>query len=237
MQGEQAYNRAVYEVVQEIIRQLLLHDGADFDYKFQSENLGITSLEQLKILRLLSNKKIINFKQHVRQKGGDWSDDDIRAIYYDRFEIVTTKEKLDQYAASLNTSNTEVPRMSANTDKTIMCTLQMKDRDMVLKVGEYPEQKIGKMLEGRPLYRLMAALSGKPPGVFVTSADVLPNVDDLWQLFAKSNYSYLAPFFQHSKKRIAFFPTIELSIDQVLSILSKVTDKYRQNVAGIAKNL
>ena len=237
MEGEKEYTRAIYEVVQEIIRQLLQHDGKPFTYSFQPK-LEISKLEQSYMIRALARNGVIKFKRHMVSDIFMHNEGIEEKIYNRRrFVITASKEKLEQYARGLKVSDEGISRTIEQVDQAIMCTLRMNDRDMMLKVGDYPEQKIGQLLEGRPLYRLMAALQGKPPGVVVTSAEVLPNIDNLWQLFAKSKYSYLAPFFQHSNRRIAFYPTVELSRNQVLSILSKVTDKYRQNADSIAKSL
>lgn len=243
MSGETSFNRDMYEVVQEIIRQLLVNDSKPFDYQasygLRSAVPYVSTEEQQKLLGILHNKGIIRLNHYRVHNPGteamvimEEEPAEIEAMMSHVYEITTSKAKLEQYASSLNVTDT-----AENSTQSYTCTLRLHDRDMMLKIGEYPEKQIGRLQEDRPLHKLMAALSSRSPGVEVRSADVLPNIDNLWQLFGKSNYSYLAPFFKTSNKRITFYPTIELSRDEVVTMISKVTEKYRKNFDGLANSL
>jgi hypothetical protein len=247
MSGEATFNRNMYEVVQEIIRQLLVNDSEPFEYKttygLRSSVVNVSREEQLKLLSILNDKGVIRLNHYrVHNPGTEvmmetqlGDEAEIEAMMSQVYEITASKAELDQYAASLSVPGKEQETIAGI--QMITCTLRLHDRDMMLKIGEYPEKQIGRLQEDRPLHKLMIALSSRSPGVDVRSADVLPNADNLWQLFGKSNFSYLAPFFKHTNRRIAFYPTVELSKNQVISLISKVTEKYRKNLDSITDNL
>ena len=238
MQGEQAYNRDIYEVVQELIRQLLHHDGEPFTYTFQPD-LKITKREQLYIFRTLAKKDVIKFEQHM-VPSIFMHNEGIEVNIYNRrrFVITTSKEKLELYSASLGVDhNAKEAHMS---QKKIKCKLLLDgSRDLKLKVGDYTEQPIGKLNEGSTVYDLTTALSRTSAGSFVNRLDIVPNYKsrNLWQAYTRNGYSYLKPFFSSADNRIAMRDEVELTAEQILSMIPKIAEKYRNNFGLIEQDL
>ncbi|HEY1644870.1 MAG TPA: hypothetical protein VGF75_00605 [Candidatus Saccharimonadales bacterium] len=246
MNGEARFNQDMYEVVQEITRQLLVSDGKTFEYRtsygLRSSVLNVSSEEQVKLLNILNDKGVIRLNHYrIHNPGtevmtetllGDQAE--IEAMMTQVYEITASKEKLDAFAEEL------IPSIGQHGlgDK-IMCALRLDDLDFKLTVGDYGEQRIGRLHQDRSLYKVMSALSTRPSGTDVNRIEVFPNSkgSNLWQIFVKSKYGYLTPFFKHSRDRISFQPNVELPKAMVLTMVSKINEKYRNNFDDIVKDL
>lgn len=239
MEGEKEYTRAMYELVQELIRQLLQHDGEPFTYAFQPK-LEITKLEQLYIIRALARKGVIKFKERM-VSDIFMHNEGIEAKIYNRrrFVITASKDKLEQYAISLGIDHKA--KEVHTPQKKINCRLLFNDndREFKLKIGDFTEQLIGKLNDGSTVYELTAALFRNPAGVYVNRLDVVANYKsrNLWQAYTRNGYSYLKPFFSSADNRIAKRDEVELTVEQVLSMIPKIAEKYRNNFDFIEKDL
>ena len=241
MNGEALFNQEMFEVIQEVSRQLLVNGGSPFNYRTPSRShiaLIATSQEHIKILGILHDNGVIklnHYLAHTPFSIGETDQKTIEAMMMDVYEVATTREKLDKYAETLDVSDNS---SQSEPEQKIICTLRLDDLDLKMKIGNYEERQVGRLHQDRSLYKLMIALSNRPTGTDVNRTDVLPNmkVPNLWQIFVRSNYGYLKPFFKYSKDRISFQSNVELSKLTVVSIISKINEKYRNNFVDIVKD-
>lgn len=237
MTGEESFSQEAHDLVQEVIRQLLLHDGEPFTYRFQPK-LEITKAEQLYILKSLARKGVIKFKEYMVPDAFKHNEGIEAQIYNGRrFVITASKEKLEQYGANLGVNhNAKETRMP---EKKIKCRLRLDGRDFKLKIGDYPEQLIGRLNEGSTVYDLTLALSRSPSGSYVNRLDVVPTYRNrnLWQAYTRNGYSYLKPFFSSADNRIAMQEEVELTAEEIFSMLPKIAEKYRNNFDSIEQDL
>lgn len=213
------------------------HDSSSFTYRFQPK-LEITKIEQLYILRALAKKGVIKLKQYVVPDAFMHNDGIESQIYNgNRFVITASKEKLEQYSASPAADHDA--KEDVKPKKKIRCKLLLNGRDFMLKIGDYPEQQIGKLNEGSTVYDLTLALFRSPSGSFVSRIDVVPTYrnHNLWQAYTRNGYSYLKPFFSSGDNRIAMWEEVELTAKEILLMLPKIAEKYRNNFDFIGQDL
>ena len=236
MEGKKEYIRAVYEVVQELMRQLLINNGNGFDYVPQSSR-GVAQYadinEQLKILSALEKHGVIELRSP--RDWAQWSGE----ADYTTYEVVATRKKLEKYASKLRKLLQPINESSESSNGRIPCVLRLHDIELLLKVNGYDEQVIARLHDGRDPHILFTAMSNVSPGTTLQHLEIFPSGKhiDLWQVLARSNLGHLRPFFKWSKGKITNNWQTELSKAQVIEIISKINEKNRKNFVEIEKSL
>lgn len=118
------------------------------------------------------------------------------------------------------------------------CRLRLKDVQLLLKIGDSDELQIANLHEGRDPHNLFKTLLNSPNTSF-GRLELFEggSVSDLWQVVSKSNLAYLKPFFEYRKDRMLIHNQIDLEPSQVISIISKINEKYRKNFDTVLKSL
>ena len=129
MEGKKEYIRAVYEVVQELMRQLLINNGNGFDYVPQSSR-GVAQYadinEQLKILSALEKHGVIELRSP--RDWAQWSGE----ADYTTYEVVATRKKLEKYASKLRKLLQPINESSESSNGRIPCVLRLHDIELHL---------------------------------------------------------------------------------------------------------
>lgn len=229
MESEQEYTRAVYEVVLELMRQLLIHDEGNFDYAAQDKKKVAQYAdpkEQLKILSSLEKLGVIELRSP-------------RDFYYyegfaeyDSYEVITTREKLHKYATTLS-KKLSLDRVAASMpSQEYDCYLRLDEEELKLKlrIGNYNEYALIKFQPISLIYKIFKQLSKVPPGTSVGLKDIdhKTNEKDVWQVITKGRLDYLEPFFKRTEKKVALKPSVLLSGSEIAKLVPQNNAKYRK---------
>lgn len=149
-----------------------------------------------------------------------------------RFEII------EPQFAELTEKCKQAEKSTPVNTESIRCRLRLKDVQLLLKIGDADELQIAALHEDRDPHTLFKKLLNNP-SISFSRYEIFENgsVDNLWQLISKSNLAYLSPFFERSRGKILIHNQIDLDPNQVISIISKINEKYRKNFDDVLKSL
>ena len=200
-------------------RTLLQRTGTGLDYD-----------EQLKLFLKLAELGVIEI-EHLPQTDEILLEVGIPSTSF-KFEII--EPQFTQLYEDYSKRETKSP----STSEVVACRLRLKDVQLLLKIGDFEEVLISNLHEDRDPHTLFKKLLNNPDTGF-GRLEIFEDgsVDNLWQVVSKSNLAYLSPFFEHSKNRILIHSQIDLEPEQVISMISKINEKYRKNFDGILGSL
>lgn len=200
-------------------RTLLQRTGIDLDYD-----------EQLKLFLKLAELGVIKI-EHLPQ-----TDEMLLEV-----GIPSTSFKFEIIEPQFTQLHEDYDRMEAkpfSSSDLIACRLRLKDVQLLLKIDGFEEMLIANLHEDRDPHTLFKKLLNSPDTHF-GRLEIFESgsVDNLWQIVSKSNLAYLSPFFERSKDRMLIHSQVSLEPGQVISIISKINEKYRKNFDTVLKSL
>lgn len=224
MDGKKLFNRAVYEVIQELFVQQSISHKKPFDYSPQFRgNVAeyADPSEQIDILYLLQDKNILKLRSVER---GD------PPLPY--LQVTTSPKSLHDFMKQLEAGAVIDKNSDVKSGERIECSIRLDDLNIMLKIGDFSEKSVGRLHEGRAPHALMVALQHAPKGAVLHHARIFESASykNLWQIMTKSSYGYLSPFFiRPSAGEIGLKENVRLSRKELANLVSKINEIYRNN--------
>jgi hypothetical protein len=220
--GELSGDSAIDIVLRELDYQVKTK-GNGFSYNFNGTIASkyLPRPEQENILRTLNNNGLIELRIESAQNSA------IELLGEDEphwIDLYIVESVSDESHTKTNAENA--------TSHIYLARLSSREGNLLLSIdgGEY--SIIGRQNDGQKSFQLINALFAKPPGVVIPSADIFNERLNLKQIITKNKLSYILPFLNEN-----VFPysiarkdeDIKLSSSDLKSLLSKLTEKYRNN--------
>lgn len=219
-----------YERDSSAIDQGLFYKPKDRHAFMQRGGVDLGYDQQLKLFLKLAELGVIEI-EHLPQKDEMLEEVGIPSTSF-RFEII--EPQFTQLSEDYSKLEAKSPSSSGLTT----CRLRLKDVQLLLKIGGCDEMQIVSLHEDRVPHRLFKKLLNNPDTHF-RRLEIFEggSVENLWQVVSKSNLAYLSPFFERRKDGLLIHSQVDLGSGQIISIISKINEKYRKNFDAILSSL
>lgn len=219
-----------YERDSSITDQGLFYKPKERHTFMQRSGVDLGYDQQLKLFLKLAELGVIEI-EHLPQRDEMLEGVGIPSTSF-RFEII--EPQFTQLSEDYSKLEAKFPSSSVLT----ICRLRLKDVQLLLKIGECDEMQIASLHEDRDPHTLFKKLLNSPDTSF-GRLEIFENgsVEHLWQIVSKSHLAYLSPFFERSKDRMLIHAQVGLDSDQIISLISKINEKYRKNFDAILASL
>lgn len=226
--GESRTDISIARMFDELKYQSEIKQSSSFPYTTQYvKGVGryLDTNEQHNILKLMDARGLIRL--YIQQRHNNASS----GFALIEGEESETTQSLMSTEYVVDVSKVTWPQA---TNEQVSHTARLNFRDGTVSIGiDGGEFKIaGSVSGGLGSYRLLEGLFSKSVGVVVPSADIFDKRTNLRQIITKNNLDYVIPFLDETALPYAISRSkqeIELTSDELKTLLSKLTEKYRNN--------
>jgi hypothetical protein len=215
MGGEQSYNQAVNDVVQAMIRQLLLLDEGNDEFLFDFAKAKTSDDgEIVSILYQLQTRGLIKIERH----------ETLGVYVRDGYIIKASKKKLDEYATSLKAGTLD------NETKNIPITIELNDLTLSVVVDD-EVHKIRQLHQDTRVSRLFKYIFRKGLDRSITLAEMRGDeadkgIESIERVINSLKDPLLKPFIEEvSRTTITLNGTVLLTESEYVSYKDKLRDK------------